>query len=80
MVTQSFSIVDRPATQGQIELVSRQVEMADQAGSVVSEHLDDARNDLLGSKAIYGTHHLTVMCLGGTVPEVDRCITAVGRR
>ncbi len=78
VVTQSFAIVDRPATQGQIELVSRQVEMADQAGSIITEHLDEARNDLLGSKAIYGTHHLTVMCLGGTLPEVDRCITAVG--
>lgn len=78
VVTQSFAIVDRPATQSQIELVSRQVDMADQAGSIVSEHLDDARNDLLGSKAIYGTHHLTVMCLGGTTAEVDRCVTAVG--
>ena len=78
VVTQSFAIVDRPAAQQQIELVGRQVDMADQAGSVISEHLNDARNDLLGSKAIYGHHHLTVMCLGDTLPEVDRCITAVG--
>ena len=78
VVTQSFAIVDRPAAQQQIELVGRQVDMADQAGSVISEHLNDARNDLLGSKAIYGDHHLTIMCLGDTLPEVDRCITAVG--
>ncbi|MBZ5762288.1 VirB4 family type IV secretion system protein [Rhizobium sp. VS19-DR104.2] len=78
VVSQSFAIVDRPATQHHIELVSRQVNMADQAGSVVSEHLDDARNDLLGSKAIYGNHHLTVMCIGDTTGEMDRCITAVG--
>jgi type IV secretion system protein VirB4 len=78
VVTQSFAIVDRPATQQHIELVGRQVDMADQAGSIISEHLDDARNDLLGSKAIYGYHHLTVMCLGDSMNEVDRCITAVG--
>jgi len=78
VVTQSFAIVDRAATQQRIELVSRQVDMADQAGSIITEHLNDARDELLGSRSIFGFHHLSVMCLGDSMAEVERCTTAVG--
>jgi type IV secretory pathway VirB4 component len=41
IATQSFAIVDRPEAAKQIERVSRQVDMSDEAGSIVAEHLDD---------------------------------------
>lgn len=78
IATQSFAIVDRPEAARQIDRVTRQVDMSDEAGSVVAEHLDEARDDLLASEAIYGEHHMTVMCLGCDLIEVGAAVTAVG--
>ena len=78
VATQSFGIVDRPEAARQIDRVSRQVDMSDEAGSIVSEHLDEARDELLGAEAIYGEHHMTVMCLGRDLAEVGATVTAVG--
>jgi len=78
IATQSFAIVDRPETAKQIDRVARQVDMSDEAGSIVAEHLDDARDELLASEAIYGEHHMSVMCLGRTVAEVAATVTASG--
>ncbi|MGL1590390.1 hypothetical protein ACSTHH_23435, partial [Vibrio parahaemolyticus] len=58
IAAQSFAIVDRPEAAKQIDRVSRQVDMSDEAGSIVAEHLDDARDELLASEAIYGEHHM----------------------
>jgi type IV secretion system protein VirB4 len=78
IVSQSFSIVDKSAAQGQIERVARQIAMADEAGSVVGSQLNSARDELLSSRSIYGQHHLSIMCLGDDRPELDQCIRSVG--
>jgi len=78
IATQSFAIIDRPEAAKAIDRVARQVDMSDEAGSVISEHLDSARDELLASEAIYGEHHMTVMCLGRDLAEVNAAVTAVG--
>ncbi|BCH04995.1 type VI secretion protein (plasmid) [Mesorhizobium sp. 131-2-5] len=78
IASQSFAIIDRPEAAKQVDRVARQVDMSDEAGSIVAEHLDDARDELLASEAIYGEHHMTVMCLGRSMSEVDATVTAVG--
>lgn len=78
VVSQSFSIIDKPVAQNQMERVSRQVAMADEAGSIVGSQLATARDELLSSRSIYGEHHMSVMCLGDDKLELDRCIRAVG--
>lgn len=78
IVTQSFAIIDRPEAARQIDRVTRQVDMSDEADSIVAEQLDEARDELLASEAIYGEHHMSVMCLGRTLAEVDGTITATG--
>ncbi|WP_019200168.1 VirB4 family type IV secretion system protein [Afipia birgiae] len=78
ITTQSFAIVDRPEAAKQIDRVSRQVDMSDEAGSIVADHLDEARDELLASEAIYGEHHMTVMCLGRDLAEVGAAVTAAG--
>ncbi|MGT2441045.1 VirB4 family type IV secretion/conjugal transfer ATPase (plasmid) [Bradyrhizobium betae] len=78
IATQSFAIVDRPEAAKQIDRVSRQVDMSDEAGSIVADHLDEARDELLASEAIYGEHHMTVMCLGRDLAEVGAAVTAAG--
>ena len=78
IATQTFAIVDKPDAMGAIERVRRQIDMSDEAGSVVADHLDVSRDELLSSEAIYGEHHLSVMCLGKSMEEVTRGVTAVG--
>jgi type IV secretion system protein VirB4 len=78
IATQTFAIVDRPEAAKQIDRVSRQVDMSDEAGSIVAEQLDEARDELLACEAICGEHHMTVMCLGRTMAEVGATVTAVG--
>ena len=78
IATQSFAIIDRPEAAKQIDRVSRQVDMSDEAGSVISEHLDIARNELIASEALYGEHHMTIMCLGRNLDEVTSGVTAIG--
>ena len=78
ILSQSFAIVDKTESGASIDRVARQVDMSDAAGSVVSETLDDARNELLGGEVLYGQHNLTVLCLGRDLAEVQRCVTSVG--
>ena len=78
IVTQSFGIVDRAEALNTINLIDRQVDLSDEAGTIVSEHLAEARDELLGSAALYGEHHMSVFCLGKTAQELQKCVTAVG--
>lgn len=78
IVSQSFGIVDKTEAMGHMDRVSRQIDMSDEAESVVQDHLETARNELLGSESLYGEHHFSVMALGQTLEEVNRCTTAIG--
>ena len=78
IVSQSFAVIDKPTAMTQIDRVGRQINMSDEAGSVVSDHLSDARDELLSSEAVYGQHHLSVLCLGRNMDEVTKCVTDVG--
>lgn len=78
IATQSFAIIDRPEAAKQIDRVARQVDMSDESGSIVADHLDVARDELLASEAIYGEHHMSVMCLGRNLAEVNAAVTAAG--
>lgn len=78
VVSQSFAIVDKPVALNQIERVSRQIAVGDEAGSIIGNQLAGARDELLSSRSIYGEHHLSIMCLGDNKVELDRCIQAVG--
>lgn len=78
IASQSFGIVDKTEAMGHMDRVSRQIDMSDEAGSLVQDHLELARNELLGSEALYGEHHFSVMALGQTIEEVNRATTAIG--
>jgi type IV secretion system protein VirB4 len=78
IVTQSFGIVDRAEALSTINLIDRQVDMSDEAGTIVAEHLAEAKDELLGSAALYGEHHMSVFCLGRSMADLQACVTAVG--
>ena len=78
IVTQSFGIVDRAEALSTINLIDRQVDMSDEAGTIVAEHLSEAKDELLGSAALYGEHHMSVFCLGRSMVDLQACVTSVG--
>jgi type IV secretion system protein VirB4 len=78
IVTQTFALIDKPETLNNIGRISRQIDMSDEAESVVSDQIDQARDELLASEALYGEHHLTVTCLVKSMRELDPAITQVG--
>lgn len=77
IVTQSFAIIDKPETLIRIGRLGRQINMADEAGSVIADQLKTAQDELLSSEAVFGEHHLTVMPLVKTMSEMNAAINGV---
>jgi type IV secretion system protein VirB4 len=78
IVTQSFGIIDKPETLNSLGRIARQIDMSDEAGSVVAEQIGTAKDELLASEALYGEHHLTVVPLVKRMSDLDAAITSIG--
>ncbi|AYD00633.1 VirB4 family type IV secretion/conjugal transfer ATPase [Neorhizobium sp. NCHU2750] len=82
ILTQSFTIADRPIAQERISRLQRQLSTSDEAGSSVEDDIHFALNSLLNQEAVFGTHHLSLLCLsrdidglGKSVSELGGCLT-----
>jgi type IV secretion system protein VirB4 len=82
ILTQSFTLADRPIAQERISRLQRQLSASDEAGSSVEEEIDFALNSLLNQEAVFGTHHFSLLCLardldglGKSVSELGACLT-----
>jgi type IV secretion system protein VirB4 len=78
IVTQTFGIIDKPETLVSLERISRQINMSDEAGTIVADQIATAKDELLSSEALYGEHHFTVMPLVKDLGDLDAAITAIG--
>ncbi|MPR08656.1 VirB4 family type IV secretion/conjugal transfer ATPase [Microvirga tunisiensis] len=74
IVSQSFAIQDRAPVLSQIGKVQRQIAASDEGGTEVEEIISVARDELVSGRAVFGEHHLTVMCLGNTLADMERCV------
>ncbi len=77
ILTQSFSVVDKPETLMRINRISRQIDISDEAGSIVARQLELAQDEILSSEAVYGEHHLTVMPLVKNIADLNVAVMAV---
>jgi type IV secretion system protein VirB4 len=77
IVSQSFAIQDRAPVLSQIGKVQRQIAASDEGGTEVEEIISVARDELVSGRAVFGEHHLTVLCLGNTLPDMERCVQDV---
>jgi type IV secretion system protein VirB4 len=77
IVSQSFAIQDRAPVLTQIGKVQRQIAASDEGGTEVEEIISVARDELVSGRAVFGEHHLTVMCLGNTIADMERCVQDV---
>ena len=75
ILSQSFAIEDRAPAMSHIAKVERQIAASDEAGTVAETDLVTSRNQIAGGEAILGFHHLTVLALGRSLTEMERCVS-----
>jgi type IV secretion system protein VirB4 len=80
ILTQSFTLVDKPIAQERISRLQRQIAASDEAGSVVETDIDFALNSLVNQEAVFGNHHLTLLVLTRRQDLLDKAIAELGSR
>lgn len=78
ILTQSFTITDKPIAQERISRLKRQIAASDEAGSDVENDIDFALNSLMNQEAVFGLHHLTLLCLSRDVEGVNKAVSDLG--
>ncbi|RWP39899.1 VirB4 family type IV secretion/conjugal transfer ATPase [Mesorhizobium sp.] len=78
MMTQSFTIADKPIAQERISRLQRQIQASDEAGSSVEHDIDFALNSLMNQEAVFGFHHLSLLCLSRDLEGVSRSVSELG--
>ncbi|TPN37911.1 VirB4 family type IV secretion/conjugal transfer ATPase [Mesorhizobium sp. B2-3-3] len=78
ILTQSFTIADKPIAQERIARLQRQIQASDEAGSTVETDIDFAFNSLVNQEAVFGYHHLSLLCLARDLGGVDRSVSELG--
>ncbi|TJV87914.1 MAG: VirB4 family type IV secretion/conjugal transfer ATPase [Mesorhizobium sp.] len=78
ILTQSFTIADKPIAQERITRLQRQIQASDEAGSSVEKDIDYALNSLMNQEAVFGFHHLTLLCLSRDFQGVSKSVSELG--
>jgi type IV secretion system protein VirB4 len=78
ILTQSFRIADKPIAMERISRLQRQIAASDEAGSSVETDIDHALNSLMNQEAVFGFHHLTLLCLSRDLDGVGKAVSELG--
>ncbi|SDN95751.1 VirB4 family type IV secretion/conjugal transfer ATPase [Ensifer sp. YR511] len=78
ILTQSFTITDKPIAQERITRLKRQIAASDEAGSDVENDIDFALNSLMNQEAVFGLHHMTLLCLSRDLQGVNKSVSDLG--
>ncbi len=78
ILTQSFTLADKPIAQERITRLKRQIGASDEAGSDVETDIDFALNSLLNQEAVFGFHHLSLLCLSRDLDGVNKSVSDLG--
>ncbi len=78
ILTQSFTLADKPIAQERITRLKRQIGASDEAGSDVETDIDFALNSLLNQEAVFGFHHLSLLCLSRDLEGVNKSVSDLG--
>jgi type IV secretion system protein VirB4 len=77
VITQSFVFEDRQAALGRMQMQQRRmVQTEDVAASQVGE-IEQALDDAMSGHIAFGYHHLTVLCVEQSLPELDKAVADV---
>lgn len=78
ILTQSFTIADKPIAQERISRLQRQIKASDESGSAVEHDIDFALNSLMNQEAVFGFHHLSLLCLSRDLDDISRTVSELG--
>lgn len=78
ILTQSFTVADKPIAQERISRLQRQIRSSDEAGSTVETDIDYALNSLVNQEAVFGYHHFSLLCLSRDLASVDKGVAELG--
>lgn len=78
ILTQSFTIADKPIAQERISRLQRQIRASDEAGSTVETDIDFALNSLVNQECVFGYHHFSLLCLSRDHSGVDKAVAELG--
>lgn len=78
ILTQSFTITDKPIAQERISRLRRQIAASDEAGSDVENDIDFALNSLMNQESVFGQHHMTLLCLSRDLDGVNKAVSDLG--
>ncbi len=78
ILTQSFTLADKPIAQERITRLRRQIGASDEAGSDVETDIEFALNSLLNQEAVFGFHHLTLLCLSRELDGLNKAVSDLG--
>lgn len=78
ILTQSFTLADKPVAQERISRLQRQIRASDEAGSTVETDIDFALNSLLNQEAVFGYHHFSLLCLSRDLTGLDKAVSELG--
>ncbi|RTM10862.1 MAG: VirB4 family type IV secretion/conjugal transfer ATPase [Hyphomicrobiales bacterium] len=78
ILTQSFTLADKPVAQERISRLQRQIRASDEAGSTVETDIDFALNSLVNQEAVFGYHHFSLLCLSRDLAGLDKAVSELG--
>ncbi|MFI3904470.1 VirB4 family type IV secretion/conjugal transfer ATPase [Ochrobactrum sp. S1502_03] len=78
ILTQSFTISDKPIAQERITRLQRQIAASDESGSAVENDIDFALNSLMNQEAVFGIHHFSLLCLSRDLDGLSKSVSELG--
>lgn len=78
ILTQSFTISDKPIAQERISRLQRQIAASDEAGSSVEGDINFALDCLMNQVAVFGTHHFSLLCLSRDYDKIGHVVSDLG--
>ena len=78
ILTQSFTIADKPIAQERIARLQRQIRASDEAGSSVETDIDYSLDSLVNQEAVFGYHHFSLLCLSHDLAGIDKAVSELG--
>lgn len=78
ILSQSFTVSDKPIAQERISRLKRQISASDERGSTVEQDIDFALNSLMNQEAVFGVHHLSLLCISRDLEKLGRVISDLG--
>lgn len=78
ILSQSFTISDKPIAQERITRLQRQIRASDERGTAVEHDIDQALESLMNQEAVFGIHHLSLLCLSRDHDQLRTVVSDLG--